>query len=284
LVKSDISDAKTSFFKTGIFLMTNWDMLAIAAIVLMGIPHGGLDGAIARRVGWSAGTLPWLGFHLIYICLAMIVIALWWLFPLYSLGTFLALSAFHFGASDIAKTTSHWLPWIAHGGFVSIAIPSLQPVLVEPVFAMLVGTTNATVLMNVVEALFIPWAMSIIIYPAFVYKHPQYRMPLLNLLLLITIASILPPLISFALYFCLWHSRSHMLLTWRSLKQPAMRSRACYETVIYSLMAWSALIVGFYYLQASANAALIQLTFIGLAALTVPHMLLVDFANKKSRI
>ena len=264
--------------------MTNWDMLAITAILLIGVPHGGLDGAIARRVGWSSGTLPWLGFHLIYIFLAMVVVALWWLFPLYSLGLFLALSAFHFGASDIAHTDSHWLPWLAHGGFVSIAIPSLQPVLVEPVFAMLVGTTNATVLMNIVAALALPWVISVIIYSAYVFKHPQYRMPLLNLCLLITIANILPPLISFALYFCLWHSQSHMLLIWRSLKQPEMRSRACYETVIYSLMAWSALIVGFYYLQASANAALIQLTFIGLAALTVPHMLLVDFADKKPRI
>ena len=31
--------------------MTSWDMLAIAAILLLGVPHGGLDGAIARRIG-----------------------------------------------------------------------------------------------------------------------------------------------------------------------------------------------------------------------------------------
>ena len=103
-------------------------------------------------------------------------------------------------------------------------------------------------------------------------------------MVLIVLVYFLAPMISFSLYFCFWHSRSHMLLIWRSLKQPDMRSRASYEMIVYSLMAWSAIIVGYYYLQTSVNTALIQLTFIGLASLTVPHMLLVDYANKRPRI
>mgnify|MGYP006121499937 FL=1 len=264
--------------------MTSWDMIAIAAILLIGVPHGGFDGAIARRIGWSTNILSWIGFHLIYIALTMIVVILWLLFPLYSLGLFLAISALHFGASDIADTDRHWLPWIAHGGLVSIAIPSLQPELVEPIFAILVDSTNAAVLINIVKALFIPWLLAVITYTFYAYSHNQYRKSLVNLLVLIVLVYFLAPLISFALYFCFWHSRSHMLLIWRSLKQPDMRSRASYEMIVYSLMAWSAIIVGYYYLQTSVNTALIQLTFIGLASLTVPHMLLVDYANKRPLI
>ena len=123
--------------------MTSWDMLAIAAILLLGVPHGGLDGAIARRVGWPSGLMSWLSFHLAYIALAVLVTALWWLFPLISLGVFLLISALHFGASDIANTGTDWLPWIAHGGLVCIAIPNLQPGLVEPIFTVLVNADNA---------------------------------------------------------------------------------------------------------------------------------------------
>jgi hypothetical protein len=33
--------------------MSSWDYWALAAILLAGVPHGGFDGAVARRTGWS---------------------------------------------------------------------------------------------------------------------------------------------------------------------------------------------------------------------------------------
>ena len=54
--------------------MTSWDLAAIAAVLLIGVPHGGLDGAVARRIGWPEGLRAWLGFHLGYIALAALVV------------------------------------------------------------------------------------------------------------------------------------------------------------------------------------------------------------------
>ena len=93
--------------------MTGWDLFAVAAILILGVPHGGLDGAIARRTGWPAGTVSWLGFHLGYIGLAALVTGLWWLFPLPSLALFLLISGLHFGASDIGYPGSPMAVWSA---------------------------------------------------------------------------------------------------------------------------------------------------------------------------
>ena len=260
--------------------MNYWDMLAIAAILLLGVPHGGLDGAVARRIGWPSGLMPWLGFHLAYIALATLVGVVWWLFPLSSLVIFLLISALHFGASDIADIGSDWLPWLTHGGLVCIVIPSLQATSVEPIFAVLAGVTNADLIMTGISTLFMPWAFCFIGYCGFTYFKPQYRKPLISLMILVGLASILPPLVSFALYFCLWHSRGHMLRLWCSLA-PLERSRSLREAASYTLLAWISLSIIFYLLEGTATASLVQITFIGLAALTLPHMLLVDFADSR---
>ena len=271
-------------------LLSNASLMAIAAILLIGVPHGGLDGAVARRVGWPSGMLPWVLFHIIYLLLAASVAGLWWLYPLPSLIFFLGISALHFGSSDIRHISSPssrdaWLPLIAHGGLVVIGIPVLQSADVEPLFAVLVGAENSLWLLNQIDQLRLPWAASLFAYLIYSIYQPRWRQSLLSLAVLIVLAYLLPPLVSFALYFCLWHSRSHMQRIWRSIA-PEQRQRSAREAVAYSLLAYAA--AGIYFaLQtnstpASVNPispALLQLTFIGLAALTVPHMLLVDFIH-----
>ncbi len=268
--------------------MTSWDLAAIAAVLLIGVPHGGLDGAVARRIGWPKGLVGYIGFHLSYIALAALVVWLWWQWPVPGLAGFLLISALHFGSSDIALTQSataqkashQWLPLIAHGGLVSIAIPSLQPIAVQPLFTILVGDVGAAMLIETIGMLFLPWLLSCLIYCVYVIIYPAWRTPLLNLVVLLMLVFLLPPLTSFALYFCLWHSRSHILRIWYSLKDERERRQSFIEAILYSVIAWMAALVFFTLFQGSLSTALIQLTFIGLAALTVPHMLLVDLADK----
>jgi Brp/Blh family beta-carotene 15,15'-monooxygenase len=263
--------------------MNTWDMIAIGAILLIGVPHGGLDGVVARRIGWPTGLVAWLSFHLAYVAMAALVAVLWWLFPLPSLGVFLLISALHFGASDIADRGADWLPLLAHGGLVCIAIPNLQPVSVEPIFAVLVGVENASLLMEGITILFLPWVLCFVAYFIYAYMRPQYRQSVVSLLILVGLASILPPLISFSLYFCFWHSRGHMQRLWCSLEQ-LERKRSLCEAGIYTAMAWITAGIIFYYLQGSTVTSLVQVTFIGLAALTLPHMLLVDYAGRNMPI
>jgi Brp/Blh family beta-carotene 15,15'-monooxygenase len=172
------------------------------------------------------------------------------------------------------------LPWATHGGLVCIVIPSLQPTLVEPIFTILVGADNASLLMNVITHLFSPWLLCLAGYFFFAYRHTQYRKCLMSLLVFIGLVFLLPPLISFALYFCLWHSRGHMLRLWHSL-EVTERHRSIAEASIYTVISWTSAGFIFYFYQESSSTALINITFIGLAALTLPHMLLVDYADRK---
>ncbi|MFT5578670.1 MAG: Brp/Blh family beta-carotene 15,15'-monooxygenase [Paraglaciecola psychrophila] len=268
--------------------MTSWDLAAIAAVLLIGVPHGGLDGAVARRIGWPTGLLAWFGFNVGYSVLTVLVVVLWWQWPVLGLAIFLALSALHFGRSDIASTQSvitetsglQMLPLLAHAGLVSIAIPNLQASAVLPVFTLLVGDDGALMLLQALDILFIPWLCCVAAYGVYGVIYPVWRMPLLNLVVLLVLMALLPPLVSFALYFCLWHSRSHMLRVWHSLSDDQERRRSFIEAALYTLIAWITMLLMLVVFQESFSAALIQLTFIGLAALTVPHMLLVDLAEK----
>ena len=260
--------------------MTNWDILAIVAVLLFGVPHGGLDGAVARRIGWPTSIISWVVFHFTYIVLAALVTVLWWLFPLACLSVFLLISALHFGASDIIDVGTDVLPWATHGGLVCIVIPSLQPTLVEPIFTILVGADNASLLMIIITNLFFPWLLCLAGYFFFAYQQDQYRKPLISLLVFIGLVFMLPPLISFSLYFCLWHSRGHMLRLWHSL-EGTERNRSVTEALIYTVISWISIGFIFYFYQEPSSIALINITFIGLAALTLPHMLLVDYADRK---
>ena len=102
-----------------------------------------------------------------------------------------------------------------------------------------------------------------------------------SLIILILLAFLIPPLLTFALYFCFWHSRGHILRVWQRVKINERRSHII-ETVGYTIFTWLILASGLWLLDGSLNESIIQMVFIGLAALTVPHMILVDFwANRR---
>ena len=46
----------------GMLTMTSLDLVALAAVVLIGLPHGALDGAIAMHLGYANKILNFISF------------------------------------------------------------------------------------------------------------------------------------------------------------------------------------------------------------------------------
>ena len=88
----------------------------------------------------------------------------------------------------------------------------------------------------------------------------------------------LPPLAGFAVYFCLVHSMRHFSAMRGVLQATVSTLRITQTTVVFSLLTWGFGLLVFAQRTASVGVepALLQVVFIGLAALTVPHMLLID--------
>ena len=81
--------------------------LAIASILLFGIPHGSIDNQLYLEKSSISKTR----FYSFYLGAIALNALLWFIFPLISLGIFVLISAYHFGQSqlsDILKKSNIW--------------------------------------------------------------------------------------------------------------------------------------------------------------------------------
>ena len=258
---------------------------ALISIIVFGIPHGGLDAAISRKKGWSATKINTVYFHVFYLILTLLIITLWYFLPLFSLILFLAISAFHFGYSDLNSSKDIRIATlISHGGLVPIIIPYFQTDLVLEFFSILSGQENAVTVISIINYLIFPWAGFFLIYTFNVIKNKTYSSSYASLLLIVILAWIFPPLVSFSIYFCVIHSPRHIFLILNEMSSQE-RLRAVKETILYSLIAFLFMFMVGYYLADSyiITDSIIKVVFIGLAALTVPHMILIDYINSSER-
>ena len=122
-----------------------------------------------------------------------------------------------------------------------------------------------------------PWAISIGLACAFYFRsHRQESLEMASVAILAIFA---PPLIAFTVFFCGMHSARHILRSLTALKILESSSfkislAAIFGTLLFVYIAAS--IAWLFQSSNSLDARIIQIVFVGLAALTVPHMILID--------
>lgn len=265
------------------------ELLAAAALLsLLGMPHGALDAVFARKLFGIESYTGWAAFALFYVALAAAVVGFWFFLPTAFLCAFLLVSALHFGG-DPAVNTSTVVRGL-YGGSV-IVLPALWhgPEL-EHLMGLVAGPASAAVVVPVLQHLATAWLAAILVGCVLQARSSRrmahqtaretafdtaFEMAALAALLVAA-----TPLVSFTVYFCAMHSPRHILRT--VLGMPVIEARNALRLALWPTLAvLAALLVGGWLSSGRAiQPVILQLVFVGLAALTLPHMLLLERSRR----
>ena len=258
--------------------LLGWPAL-VAIVVLLGVPHGALDGEICRTLLRPRFGRAWFPlFAVPYLILFAVVLLCWRLAPHATLLAFLLASIWHFGSEDAAPSGGG-LEILVRGG-----LPIVLPLLVHP-------TATLTLLSAMARTPLAPagweravgqgWLVLAALWVVSVLAIRQPRRLREPLLLAVPFVA-LPPLPAFAIYFVCVHAPAH---TGQLIEDPvrAPRVRDNRSAIILALPVTTlTLLIGaalWPLFPGSLAPRLVALTFQILAALTLPHMLL----NRRDR-
>lgn len=242
-------------------------MAACIAILIFGLPHGALDLEIIKRERGTGG-LGIFGLILLYLGLAAAMAAVWCLAPVEALAIFIVVAVIHF-AEDWAELESKFL---AQGMAIALlAAPALFHMAdLEQLFVALSGHSDAAVLANLM-LLLAPMSIALASVAIWTLWRTGFRDQAAAAALMLTGMVVLPPVVGFALFFCLYHSPRHLGAA-LSRVDWSPRTRWVIPLVTFAALGIAAALF--------TNAArtdlpdqLVAASFMTLSLLTVPHMI-----------
>ncbi|MFK0731210.1 MAG: Brp/Blh family beta-carotene 15,15'-dioxygenase [Gloeotrichia echinulata HAB0833] len=246
-------------------------------ILILGVPHGALDAILAEKALNIKGILGWTVFLVEYCALAGIIVMVAYYVPFVFLAGFLVISVFHF-STDPAPSVP-FVSRILYGGGI-IFVPAIYySDEMSRLFALLSGENAAAMIMDPIKLLSVPWFLLLIGAAACQLKADIYAA--VEIVAVSILALLVPPLVSFTVYFCFMHSIRHIL---RSVKITGDYN-AIYHVKMIGLPMGGVILtvfVSWFLLKDEPlDQRVIQIAFLGLAALTVPHMVIIERVKLK---
>lgn len=256
---------------------------------IIGVPHGSSDFVVAYRLLSPRVGLAWLPtFLTAYLAAVGIMLLGWALAPAATFLAFLTVSGFHFGAPEDGTTRGDLIQYFARASTPVLPIFLCHPGDVAGLIGIMSGWAPEAVTAALTELR----VVGLPVYGAFLCwvtvqaaARPAHRLgETVELLLLAAAAVALPPLLTFAAFFCLIHAVRHMagLGHARFPRRPGAALGLAAAIVVPSAVAcglalgfaWDALagMLSTEHLLARA----LQLT----AALTMPHVALEWWAHR----
>ena len=162
-----------------------WNLIGLAGIVLIGLPHGALDGAVAMHLGIVRRFSDLARFIILYVALAALVVVTWTVAPSISLILFLTISMLHFGAGDVknGQGSLGFTEALAHGGLAIVGISQFHRGEVNQIFAYLTNQDTATVWLAI-DILTVGVIVAVITCIVQASKNPKWATTVLELSLI----------------------------------------------------------------------------------------------------
>ena len=261
----------------------DWPGMTAAFLLVAGLPHGALDVELLTNWADDPAHISVTSSVIAYICLALSVTLLWWLLPTAALVGLLLMSAYHFGGD--------W-PGLEHVGervvvgAALLSAPALaHQTSVTFIFSWLIPNEAVSAVAGVMNSLSLPLLLGAAGVVCFRWQksRPQCE----EIIVVAFAATILPPLTFFVIYFCALHSMRHLAdarLTLSNVRSSALVFRGA----PYAATAMACCLAGsVFFLGIPLGAAFLSSVFVGLAALTLPHMLLCELpisASAKTKV
>lgn len=262
-------------------------LLALVLILVIGLPHGATDHLLFRQLVREKGkSISMVRFYVVYVGLVLAYGALWALLPLPALILFLLVSVYHFGQSNWNYLAPRaWVMHLSWGAFV-LFVPVvwhfdesreiLATMLRREVPPISEGLRHATVI-----------GLVLLNQGLIIFKSVRKEIGVwggilesINLWILLAMFLSLPLLLGFSMYFAGWHALSSSLdqISFFRRDRIGFGARQYIRAAApYTLMALAGLALLYVAWSQMAPGTLEPgLLFMFIAAVTLPHMLLID--------
>jgi beta-carotene 15,15'-dioxygenase len=252
--------------------LQHWPVATALLILAAGLPHGALDIELLLNSAEDPTQFSITESVLAYVSVALAVALLWWLLPTAGLVGLLLLSAFHFGGdwSGLKRVGERVVvgasllsaPALLHQTSVSLIFSWLIPSDAASIIAGAMHWTSMPLLLSAAGVVCLRWQAS--------------RAQCEEIIVVTLAAAALQPLTFFVIYFCALHSMRHLAdvrQTLSNVRSGALFLRGAPYAATAMACCWAGSV---FFPSLPLGAAFLSSVFVGLAALTVPHMLLCD--------
>ena len=275
-----------SIFMTSFDYFRNSPFLFVCLLLVasIGISHGALDNMKGAKLLKIFDLKSMLTFYVGYSAVSIIVICAWLLSSTFLLFLFLLVASYHFGKED-----SEFL-FYSKKFFLDILFFLKGSVVISaPLLFHYTDTINIfnTIGMNtdlfifsdyyfIISAFFTSIISSIAI--VLVAKNPYASILIIDLCAILILNYFCHPLFAFTLYFCFLHSVRHSITLMQDLDKDLSKSIKMFirKSLPLTIVTAFIFVVAFIFLMSEydINSSINKVIFVGLAALTFPHIIL----------
>ena len=268
-------------------------LFCLFLILILGISHGALDNIKGKKLLKLSGYKSSFSFYFTYVLISFLIIIFWLVFPNTILLLFLIVASYHFGKEDTVFSfkRKYWIPeclFFFKGSAVIIAPLLFQKDKTNEIFR--------TLNVNVFETqIFTDQFLIILLCLSFLsslYISNKKNSDLKGLMVmdffsLMILNLFLTPILAFTLYFCFLHSIRHSITLIFELDKSFKSGLKKFvdKAIPLTFITGVIFLIAVYILNNffMLDEAIYKVIFIGLAALTFPHILLEYLLEKNEK-